>query len=360
MTTFIQTIYAAFILLLLTIAGCNSSSSTNNNQAIAGVSLSGTVAAGAPLAGGTIVAKDSAGTTVNGVINVDGSYTLAVDTLTSPYILNATGTVGLQNYNLYSVATDTDIAAATQTGTVNVTPLTDVIFANVVGTNSAAFFNNPNFALLTASRITAAATTLKTRLNTMLTAAGIATTTFDLRSSAFVANHTGFDAVLDMLNVSVDATTNKARITNRLDTTQFIDDDLTTETDIDELPVNAAVIQAGVTAIEDIDGLFSDFEHLLKDTTAASRPNLTEVKGYLASSLSHNGYTFDTYSSWIANSTTDNELKLLNDFYDQDFILKSYGATEIIVTLEDGSDYYLANDGSTGWKLDGNHQTTAR
>ncbi len=345
--------------LVTVISGCNSSSSSNSGTgSTTGIQLSGTVAAGAPLVG-TITAIDSTGTTVTtpATIGVDGTYTLDVSNLTAPYLVHATGTSAGVAYNLYTLATAADVTA----GVINVTPITDLILANAAGTSSSVLYSTPTtITTIDDTKLSSAKSTLASRLNAIFTAAGIDPTLFDIRNGQFTANHTGFDAVLDILEVTVDETNHRATIKNRLDTTQVINDDLTTDTDNDQLATGTANISLATTALGDVDGLLSDFEHLLKNASTTNRPTPSVVQSYLATTFSHNGYTYDTYSTFVANAT-DSDYTTLEHYYDQHFKLKSYDATlgEMIITFEDGSDFYLTNNGSI-WSLDGNHVTTAQ
>ena len=132
--------------------------------------LSGTAAAGAPVIG-RVTVKDSAGTVRNTVVAADGSYTLDVSGLAPPFALRLEGTAGGRSYVLHSAATAADV-----NGTINITPLTDLIVANVARQVAANYFNTGNFGALTPTELNAAENTLQQRLQAVLTEAGVVAT----------------------------------------------------------------------------------------------------------------------------------------------------------------------------------------
>lgn len=185
--------------------------------------LSGTAAAGAPIIGRVIV-KDSAGVTRTAQIDANGGYTVDVTGLTPPFLLRAEGVAGGRSYVVHSAATSADV-----NGTINITPLTDLIVANVARQVAANYFDSGNFSTLGASALNAEENTLQQRLQAVLTDLGVADS-IDLLRSAFSADHTGVDAALDVLRVSVDTATNTALITNVINNAN-ITDDLTLSSD---------------------------------------------------------------------------------------------------------------------------------
>jgi hypothetical protein len=205
MIKFKRYITLLFLLSALVLTGCGggggggSGSSSNGSSAPTAISqtLSGTAAAGAPIAG-MVSVKDSLGTIRTVTIAADGKYTLDVSGLTAPFMLHAEGNVGGRTYNLFSAAVAADI-----NGTVNVTPLTDLIVANVAGQIASTLYSSGNFSRLTPTELTQAEANLRTRLQPVLTALGLNAST-DLLRATFNANHTGQDALLDVLRVTVD------------------------------------------------------------------------------------------------------------------------------------------------------------
>lgn len=185
--------------------------------------LSGTAAAGAPIIGHVVV-KDSAGVTRTTQIDANGSYTVEVTGLTAPFVLRAEGVAGGRTYVVHSAATAADV-----NGNINITPLTDLIVANIARQVAANYFDSGNFSTLSASELNTAEDGLQQRLQAVLSDLGVGAS-IDLLRSAFSANHTGLDAVLDVLRVSVDTATNRALITNVINNAN-ITDDLTLSSD---------------------------------------------------------------------------------------------------------------------------------
>jgi hypothetical protein len=185
--------------------------------------LSGTAAAGAPIIG-TVFVKDSTGAVRSVPIDANGSYTISVAGMTPPFLVRAEGVAGGRVYTIHSAATAADI-----NGNINITPLTDLIVANIARQVAANYYSSGNFSTLTAAELNVAENTLQQRLQAVLTALGVGAS-IDLLRSAFSANHTGLDAALDVIRVTVDAATNTALITNVINNAN-ITDDLTLSTD---------------------------------------------------------------------------------------------------------------------------------
>ena len=178
--------FASLVLCIL-LAACGGGGG-GDPPAGASTVISGTVAAGAPVIGNVFV-KDSTGAVRGPVaIEANGSYRIDVSGMTSPFLFRAEGSVGGREVVLASAATAADVG-----GTINVTPFTDLIVANVAGTVASRFYDSPNFARLTPAELDAARQTLTARLLPVLRELGVQDG-FDLLRSAFTANHQGFDA----------------------------------------------------------------------------------------------------------------------------------------------------------------------
>lgn len=108
------------------------------------------------------------------------------------------------------------------------------MIANLAGQAAEKYFENPVFAKLTTDELNSARTVLTQRLLPALTSLGVPSS-FDLLRSAFSANHIGFDAVMDTVQVTVDQVTNKAVITDLINNQKIIDD-LASKTDNTLLP----------------------------------------------------------------------------------------------------------------------------
>ncbi len=188
--------------------------------------LSGVVAGGAPVIG-QVTVKDSAGTTRTALIEADGNYQVDGEGLLAPFILRARGTVGGRTIQYHSYAVESDTTAG---NTVNITPFTDLIVANAAQQLASEFFDDGTFDSVSEQDIADQETALQAKLQDVLTAAGVGAAV-DLLHSAFRADHSGLDLVLDVVRVEVDAATRVATLTNFLDNTS-ITDDLTDSADV--------------------------------------------------------------------------------------------------------------------------------
>lgn len=212
--------------------------------------LSGTAAAGAPIIGHVVV-KDSAGLTRTVQIDANGGYTVDVTGLTAPFVLRAEGVAGGRSYVVHSAATSADV-----NGTINITPLTDLIVANIARQVAANYFDSGNFSNISATALNAEEDLLQQRLQAVLTDIGV-DGSIDLLRSAFSADHTGLDAALDVLRVSVDKATNTALITNVINNAN-ITDDLTLSSDSSLLDSTGTA--SGMSDWEAIRARFASFE----------------------------------------------------------------------------------------------------
>lgn len=246
MKSFKQT-YIALACASVFLAACGGGGGTSTTTP---TTLSGTAAAGAALVGNVTI-KDANGNIKTVPIGAGGGYTVDVSDMKAPFIIRASGTVGGRTYVIHSVATD-----ASQT--VNVTPLTDLIVANIAGQLASNFFDTPDVQKLTSSAITEQQEVLKQRLQTVLTALGV-DAAVDLLHTQFSADHTKLDAALDVLRVSIDSTTNTATITNVI-TQEKITDDLKSKTDNTSLSdtTNLKTAVTDVQAIVAAMKVFSD------------------------------------------------------------------------------------------------------
>lgn len=177
------------------------------------VTISGTVASGAPMVG-KVTVYDSRGVTRTTDILADGAYSVDVSGLTGPFLFRAAGTVAGRTVSLSSAATAEDGGR-----TINITPFTDLLVANVVGMAVENYLANNSAAPsgISASALSAANTALTNKLLPMLQSAGLSTS-FDLLHSSFAADHTGFDKLMDAVIVSVNAGDNTATIVDKLNT----------------------------------------------------------------------------------------------------------------------------------------------
>jgi hypothetical protein len=173
--------------------------------------------------------------------------------MTGPFVFLATGTVAGRTISMVSAATAADVNK-----TINITPFTDLIVANLAGEAATAYFASPVFSKLTTTELDAARQTLTTRLLPILNALGVAAG-FDLLRSSFAADHSGFDAVMDVVRVSTDTATQTATISDLVNHTQ-IQDNLASKTDATVIPTPpAASLTDTVASLKGIEETLAKF-----------------------------------------------------------------------------------------------------
>lgn len=290
-----KTLIAA-VALALTACGGGSSASGSSSSA-GGSTVSGVAASGAPIIG-KVTIKDSKNAQKTVDILADGTYTVDVTGMTAPFVLRAVGKVGGNEVSLVSTATTADIGK-----TVNITPFTDLIVSNIAGTAAAQFFDNPVFANLTPAEINDARDKLTARLQPILTSMGVAAS-FDLLRTAFKADHTAFDAVMDVVKVSVDSIAKKAVITDLINNQQIIDDLASTlDTTVIAAPP-AGSLTGAVTDLVAIQKGIDGFNTLFATSIpAANNPNLLNL---FDATLLENGADLATFLSPSGLLSVDN------------------------------------------------------
>jgi hypothetical protein len=185
--------------------------------AVTAVNFSGTAASGLPLTG-TVTVKDAKGASKTVPLSTNGDYKVDVTGMTGPFVFRAEGTVGGQRTVIHSAAT-----AADANGTINITPLTDLVVANIAGQLAEKYFDGGDFGALTAAELQAESDGLKAKLLPVLLALGV-DASIDLLRTSFSPLSSALDKALDVLRVNVDPTTNVATITNIVTQQQIVDD----------------------------------------------------------------------------------------------------------------------------------------
>jgi hypothetical protein len=212
------------MLVVLGLIACGSSENSTTPAVASTTVLKGTAASGAGILG-EVTIKDSRGATKSAPINaVTGAYSVDVSGMNGPFVLRAKGTVGGRQVQYHSYATDADIDA-----TINITPFTDLIFANVVQQLASSYFDSitvsgPPPASITTADIEIQEAALQAKLQAVLNALGVGSA-IDLLHTPFSANRSGLDAVLDVVLISPDpsAPTTAVLIENLIDKTQLAD-----------------------------------------------------------------------------------------------------------------------------------------
>jgi hypothetical protein len=286
------TLFAATALLVSACGGGSDSVSTA--PAPRATTLSGTAAAGAPIIG-TVTIKDSASPANTKFVTIaaDGNYSVDVSDLTAPYMVRADGYVGGNEYHLYSAGTAADVG-----GTINITPLTDLIMANIAGTLAQTYFDSGSFSTLTATEMTTQADALKAKLLPILQAVGVSDS-IDLLRSSFSTDHTKIDAVLDVIRVATDPATSIATITNII-TQEQMTSNIETGTYTGELTDTTGVTEA-VSDIQKISAGFDAFSKLFA-TSIPSPTNATLLGLFDAATFMDGGQDLN---SFLSELTTD-------------------------------------------------------
>lgn len=180
-----------FIATLIITACGGGGVSTDEGSNLTILSLSGTAARGLPIANAVVSIRDMNGITASETTLPDGTYSADVTNMTAPYLIKVD--------NLYSVAT--------ASGTANVHPFTDMIIRNWfkvqgfdVDTVFAATGAMPSPP--TAIEIDTIESVVRQILAPYLSGANVDPSAFNLITTPFNADHTGFDFVLDNLTVS--------------------------------------------------------------------------------------------------------------------------------------------------------------
>lgn len=258
---FQKQLLAFLFLFAFVLQACGGGGSSTSTPTPTPTTLSGTAAAGAPIVG-SVTIKDSSSPAKDKTVTIaaDGKYTIDVSDLTAPFMMRADGTVGGRSYSLYSAAASADIG-----GTVNITPLTDLIVANIAGQVAATVYSSGNFSGITPAALNQAETNLQQRLQAVLSAVGL-DASIDLLRATFNANHAGLDAALDVLRVTVDPATLQATIQNVINNQQIVDD-LASQTDT--TVIDATGVAGGITDLQQLAAKFDAFSALFATSLPA-------------------------------------------------------------------------------------------
>lgn len=177
------------------LAACGGGSGTATTPASRTSStMSGTVAVGAPMVNAMVTIKDANGATKTASAAADGSYSgIATDGMTAPFSVQACGLVDGNYSCFYSVVQ--------QAGTANVTPLTNATVALALGSDPSAMFNTTSpSAAPNATDLATQKQKIKSALGDVPAKAGLAE--FDFATTAFTADRTGMDKILDAVKIS--------------------------------------------------------------------------------------------------------------------------------------------------------------
>lgn len=339
-------ILSLIIAVLFLAAGCGGGGGTTSGSTTP--TVSGLALAGAPIIG-FVYLKDSAATPATlGPQNIasDGSFTFDVTGLTPPFFMRAEGTVGGQSYDLYSVATGE--------GRANINPLTNVILADTAGVNDpATAFNDPATYRnsITQAALAQAVTDLQTFLAPLLEQQNASSV--NPLTGTFAADHTGIDAILDIVSVEI---SNTGTITVIDKTTQTTIAETTTSNVA--APTNPVVVDElpPATVVTDIQAIGTALSNL---GTALNNPNRSfdTLSPLFATNYGINDGLDRTQeiNNWLMDSPSNisSISNLALEFSGSDYIITftaffADGTSEVV---DEG--FIMTNEGGT-WKLKGN------
>jgi len=242
-------------------------------------SISGSAAAGAPIVG-TVTVKDANGTTKQVAIGENGKFTVDVTGLVAPFVFRASGVAAGNQWTIYSAASSADVD-----GTINVTPLTDLIVANVAGKLAADYFDSGNFSSMSKAQLDAESAKLAERLRPILAAMGVDAAT-DLLRTPFTPLADPLDKVLDIIQVSYDTTDQSAivaKLTNIV-TAQQITDSLATKAAEEANAATMSTTTNVAAAADDITGIRAALNGYAA-LFATSVPTAAQIKALVTTSF---------------------------------------------------------------------------
>jgi hypothetical protein len=230
---------ASFAVVLL-IASCGAGGSCNANSfafgSVAGesckdnkspisTSISGVAAGGSPIIGNVEI-TDKFGVKKGSPINDDGTYKIDVNGMTGPFIVKAFGTIAGVNVSYWSAGTQADVG-----GNINVTPFTDLLLSAIAGRLVNSYLSDESniaklAAGLTDDKIRSAQDALFATLRPVLIKLGV-TQSIDLIRTLFKADHSGLDALMDLVKVEYDPDKLVAVLRSRITQDKLVELDLT-------------------------------------------------------------------------------------------------------------------------------------
>ncbi|WP_341677748.1 hypothetical protein [Niveibacterium sp. SC-1] len=262
--------------------------------------ISGSAAAGAPIVG-TVTIKDANGTTRDVTIGENGKFTVDVSDLTAPFVFRATGIAAGTQWTVYSGASAADVD-----GTINITPLTDLIIANVAGKLAADYFNSGNFTSLSKTQLDTESAKLAERLRPILDALGV-NAAVDLLRTPFTPLQDQLDKVLDIIHVSYDSTDPAAIVATltNIVTDEAITDSLATkaaeETNAPKMVTTSGVVDAS----GDIPAIRAALERYAA-LYATNVPTAEQIKAKLTANFLQDDLGPDAFANAEVNDDFDN------------------------------------------------------
>ena len=276
--------------------------------------VTGTASMGLPIANVPVTLKDSAGKSVTGTTASDGTYSLSTTGMTPPFLVQVQALSG----NVYSVSADT-----LTTTTINAHVLSDLIIRSwysALGQSIDTAFSNPvTLPAPGVSNVQIIANSVVQSTQLWLTNAGLNTAVFNVISTPFAANGTGFDSVLHdtTVNVGTGTVTIANGTTTQTSTVVY-------NTGTDAMTINSSTTTGGVTstnsvttvipgttpeqtAINAINTTFAAFTNVVN--TKGSLLAAADVTPFLAGNLLNDGETQTQYAAILVSNFV-NELNV--------------------------------------------------
>ena len=215
MKTRLTLVSSACIALLGTslLASCGGSDSKGDGAAgvtaaaqLPATQLTGTVATGSALAGASVALTDSAGTAVPSVTsNTSGTYLIDITNLKPPFYLIAVDPSGTTAPIVSVLATVPTAVKTAPIAVANITPLTSALAALLVASGNPEDLSQlANLSAVSSASVSAAQAKLNVVLASLLTNYQLPAN-FDPISTAFVADHTQADAMIDAIQIQTTA-----------------------------------------------------------------------------------------------------------------------------------------------------------
>jgi hypothetical protein len=214
---------------------------------------------------------------------------------TAPFMLQIDYEVGGAKYYLHSAVTAADVSGGD--ATIAITPLTDLVIANLGHEIAAKIFANGNYSsLLTQAALNAGVTALDALLQPVLAQMGVSNTV-DLLRQSFAANGQGLDPVLDALQVTIDPATNAETITNRLNNTSV--------TGTLSAPPTTPVTAGTTNNVTDLQGITADLKNFSALMATAPAPTSAALLAFFDQTrFKDQGQNLTTFLQQITSNPT--------------------------------------------------------
>ncbi len=302
-----RTLAAAGFLVsvVLTLCGCSSGSGGGGER------VYGTAAAGAALPDATVTLKDATGTAVTDTTSADGSYSVPVAGMTPPFLIECDDGAGTV---LFSIRPDGP-------GVANITPYTDLIISSFYGVHDIVLddtffdaFQGPGLQgtdpVPSELDVEAIESLVGGMVALWVQQEGLDPATFDLITTPFDADGTGFDAVIDDTTIVGDDITITDGVTTQnstltADTSGTISVTTTTTSGaMVTMSSDSTVIPTSAAGQTDLAGATAAMEQFIATIDAAGA-NLTsaDILPFLDLGMLDDGRDRTIFAAEVATST---------------------------------------------------------